>query len=191
MTPSCSEHAAPSVAGHVYPEILTMQDPMGQFQLSILCTKGYRAKKLSETVTVYKRGIHMVWPGVIVDRGRAECLARLIDEHLTRDVPRDLQGGENSWKDGIDLSVYRSGLRPVGCPKITPCAVCRSIAQKKVPAGMSYDHSARSLKYQMCHPPNGFQSQGDRGTWRLQVQQQPQGNPKKEIYRAEFSSSLK
>lgn len=69
-------------------------------------------------------------------------------------MSRDLQGGENSWKDAIDLSVYSSGLRPAGCPKITPCPVCRSIAQKKVPAGMSYDQSARSLKYLLCHPPN-------------------------------------
>jgi hypothetical protein len=88
-----------------YPEIQRSHDPDGNFQFSVLCTKGYRAKKLSETVTVHKRGIHMVWPGVIVDRERAECMARLIDEHLTRDVPRDLQGGENSWKDAIDYSV--------------------------------------------------------------------------------------
>jgi len=152
-----------------YPDVLTSRDPMGQFEFSVLCTKGYRAKVLSETVTVYKRGIHMVWPGLIVDRDRAECLARLIDEHLTRDVPRDLVGGENSWKEGIDLSVYRSGLRPAGCPKITPCPICRSIAQKKVPVGMSYDQSARSLKYQLCHPPNGFQSQGEESVYSLDM----------------------
>lgn len=102
-------------------------------------------------------------------RDRADCLVRLIDEHLTRDVPWDLQGGENLWKDGIDLSVYRSGLRPVGCPKITPRAVCRSIAQKKVPVGMSYDHSARSLKYRICHLSNGFQSQGEESAYSLEM----------------------
>lgn len=78
-----------------YPDVMTSRDPVGQFEFSVLCTKGYRAKKLSETVTVYKREIHMVWQGVIVDRERAECMARLIDEHLTRDVPRDVRGGES------------------------------------------------------------------------------------------------
>jgi len=152
-----------------YPEMLESRDPRNQFEFSVLCTKGYRTKKLSETVTVYKRGIHMVWPGVIVDRDRAECMARLIDEYLTRDVPRDLQGGENSWKDAIDMSVYVSGLRPAGCPKITPCSVCRPIAQKEVPAGTSYDYSARSLEYLLCHPPYGFKSQGEESVYSLDM----------------------
>jgi len=152
-----------------YPKMQTTRDATGQFEFSVLCTKGYRAKKLSETVMLYGRGIHTVWPGVIVDRDQAECLARLIDEHLTRDVPRDLQGGENSWKDAIDMSVYLSGLRPAGCLKITPCAVCRSIAQKKVSVGTSYDYSARFLIYQLCHPPNGFQSQGEESVYSLDM----------------------
>jgi len=152
-----------------YPDMATSRDPRNQCEFSVLCTEGYRAKKLSETVTVYKRGIHMVWPGVIVDRERAECLARLIDEHLTRDVPRDLQGGENSWKDAIDMSAYVSGLRPAGCPKITPCAVCRSIAQKEVAAGTSYEYSARSLEYLLCHPPYGFIPQGKESVYSLNM----------------------
>jgi hypothetical protein len=150
-----------------YPDVLTSRDPAGQFEFSVLSTKGYRAKKLSETVTVYKRGIHMVWPGVIVDRERAECMARLIDEHLTRDVPRDVRGGENSWKDVIDLSVYRSGLRPVGCPKITPCAVCRSFALKSI--GGHMDYNRRQMDFKLCHPPNGFQSQGEESVYSLDM----------------------
>lgn len=141
------------------------QDPTGQFEFSVICTKGYRPKQLSEQVTAYKRGIHMVWPGLVVDKDRAECLARAIDEYLTKDVPRDLQRGENSWKDAIDLSVYKSGLRPVGCAKITPCGKCRPIARKKVPVGMSYEYSARYIDYKMCHPPTGFISQGEESVY--------------------------
>ena len=116
---------------------------------------------------LYERGIHMVWPGVIVDQSRAECLVRYIDEHLTRDIPRDLQGGENSWKDAIDMSVYVSGLRPAGCPKITPCAVCHPLAKEKIAAGTNYAYIARSLDYKMCHPPFGFQSQGGESVYSL------------------------
>ena len=150
-----------------YPDIAINRDPMGHFEFSVLCTKGYRAKALSDTVTVYKRGMHMVWPGLIVDKEGAECLARVIDEFLTKDVPRDLRGGENAWKDAIDLSVYCSGLRPVGCAKITPCPHCRSIAKKKVPTGMSHEVSAQYIGYKLCHPPMGFVSQGDESIYSL------------------------
>jgi hypothetical protein len=150
-----------------YPEIATTQDPRGQFEFSVLCTKGYRPKVLGENVTVYKRGIHMVWPGLVVTQEMSECLARSVDEYLTKDVPRDLQRGENTWKDAIDISVYKSGLRPVGCAKITPCSKCRPIARKKVPVGMSYEYSARYCDYKMCHPPTGFISQGEESVYSL------------------------
>lgn len=150
-----------------YPEVAASQDPSGKFEFSVLCTKGYRPKQLSETVTVLKRGIHMIWPGLIVDKDRAECLARAVDEFLTRDVPRDLRGGENAWKEAIDLSVYKSGLRPVGCAKISPCPKCRDVARKKVPVGMSYDYSVRFVNYKLCHPPSGFVSQGEESVYSL------------------------
>jgi len=150
-----------------YPDIATTRDPTGHLEFSILCTKGYRAKVLSDTVTVYKRGMHMVWPQLIVDKQGAECLARVIDEFLTKDVPRDLRGSENAWKDAIDLSVYSSGLRPVGCAKIKPCPKCRSIIKKKVPTGMSHDVSAQYIGYKLCHPPMGFVSQGDESIYSL------------------------
>jgi hypothetical protein len=150
-----------------FPDVMQSRDPAGQFEFAVLCTRGYRPKQLSDTVTVYKRGIHMVWPGLVVDKARAECLARVVDEYLTKDVPRDLPRGENAWKDAIDLSVYKSGLRPVGCAKITPCAKCRPIARKKVPVGMSYEYSARYVDYKMCHPPTGFISQGEESVYGL------------------------
>lgn len=150
-----------------FPEVAANQDPSGQFEFAVVCTKGYRPKQLSENITVYKRGIHMVWPGLIVDKDRAESLARAVDEFLTRDVPRDLQKGENSWKDAIDLSVYKSGLRPVGCAKISPCPKCRGLARKKVPVGMSFDYSVRYVNYRLCHPPTGFVSQGEESVYSL------------------------
>ena len=148
-----------------YPDIARNQDPTGQFEFSILCTKGYRPKVLSDTVTVYKRGIHMVWPGLVVDREKAECLARVIDEFLTRDVPRDLVRKENTWKDTIDISVYRSGLRPAGSAKISPCPTCRAVARKKV--YMSHEYSNQYTNYNMCHPPMGFVSQGEASVYSL------------------------
>lgn len=150
-----------------YPEVAANGDPRGQFEFTILCTKGYREKVLNDKLTVYKRGIHMVWPGLVVDKDTSESLARMIDECLTKDVPRDLVHGENSWKDAIDISVYRSGLRPVGCPKITPCPKCRPIARKKVPMGTSYENTARYIDYNMCHPPMGFMSQGEESMYVL------------------------
>ena len=152
-----------------YPEIRHSLDPVGDFEFSVLSTNGYRAKTLEDNKTVFKRGIHMIWPGLIVDRERAECLARLMDEFLTRDVPRNVQAGENTWRDAIDLSVYRSGLRPIGCPKITPCAKCREVARKRVPSGMDFDMSYRELEFRMCHPPNGFNSQGDASVYALNM----------------------
>ena len=150
-----------------YPEVAANQDPHGQFEFTVMCTKGYREKKISDTVTVHKRGIHMVWPGLIVDKDTSECLARAIDVQLTKDVPRDLVHGENCWKDAIDISVYRSGLRPIGCAKITPCPTCRPIARKKVPVGMSHEYSAQYIGYKMCHAPAGFISQGEESTYTL------------------------
>lgn len=150
-----------------FPEVAATQDPEGGFEFSVMATRGYRPKQISEQLTLYKRGIHMVWPGLIVDKQRAECLARAVDEFLTREVPRDLPGGENPWKDAIDLSVYKSGLRPVGCSKITPCPKCRPMACKKVPHGHTHDSSFRSMEYVMCHPPTGFINQGEESEYSL------------------------
>jgi hypothetical protein len=150
-----------------FPEIKETRDPHGQFEFSVLCTKGYRAKQLSETTTLYKRGLHLVWPNVIVDRTRSETLARAVDEYLTQDVPRDLKAGENAWKDAIDLSVYRSGLRPAGCAKITPCSKCRPLVNKKVSPGTSYDYRRRYLDFTVCHPPQGFVSHGEESVYNL------------------------
>ena len=151
-----------------YPDVATTQDPTGQFEFTVICTKGYRAKTLSQDRIVFKRGIHVVWPRLIVDTNRAECLARAIDEFLTKDVPRDLQRGENAWKDAVDISVYKSGLRPVGCAKISPCSHCRPIARKRAPVGMSYEISTRFIHDKICHPPAGFVSRGEESTYSLE-----------------------
>ena len=37
-----------------------VQNPMGQFEFSVLSTKGYRPKRLSDALTVFKWGMHMV-----------------------------------------------------------------------------------------------------------------------------------
>lgn len=150
-----------------FPDVAVNGDPTGVFEFSVMGTRGYRPKQVSGEKTVFKRGIHMVWPKLIVNRERAECIAMAVDEFLSKDCPRDLLGGENAWKDAIDLSVYKSGLRPVGCAKIAPCANCRSIARKKVPHGMSHEYSFRHLEYAMCHPPTGFVSQGEESIYML------------------------
>ena len=137
-------------------------------QCSVLYMNGYLTKKILGTeTTVYTRGIHIVWPRIIVDQARAECMARLIDEHLSRDIPRDLAGGENTWKNAIDMQAYVSGLRMPGCPEITPCAVCRPRALAKASNGRSYgyDHGHRLVEYLLCHPPHGLVSQGSKSAY--------------------------
>ena len=150
-----------------YREVVNQQQgPAENFEFSVLCTKGDWSKKLSDNLTVYKLGIRLVWPGLIVNRDIAQLLACYIEECLTRDLPRNVQGGENAWKDVIDLSVYSSGVRSPGSPKITPCAVCRKYAPE-IPAGIYSNMSTKVLEQAMCHPPNGFLSHGVESVYSL------------------------
>ena len=151
-----------------FPDIAANGDPSGNFEFTVLTTKGYREKTLENGQRVYKRGIHLVWQGLIVDKGRSETLVKAIDESLTRDVRRDLQAGENSWKKALDLSVYNSGLRPCGSPKSTPCDKCRPFAKKKFVA--TKDEVDDRANYYYCHPdpPSGFISQGEESVYALE-----------------------
>lgn len=147
-----------------FPAVAAHGDPLGRFDFTVLVTKGYRPKTVGDR-TVYKRGIHLVWPSLVVDKARSQTLARVIDEVLTKDMPRNRQAGENSWKDALDLSVYSSGLRPAGSPKISPCPQCRGVAKKRVAPGLTHDNSYRHVDFAMCHPPFGFVSQGDESVY--------------------------
>lgn len=148
-----------------YPEVWRTKDANGDFEFSISCTKGYRAKKLENGKVVHKRGIHMVWYNLVTDKGTSEILGRVVDEHLTRDIPRDIHLGENAWKDAVDLSVYRVGLRPVGCAKYSACKRCQELRQSA--AKKTVDETLKFYNDKACHTevPRGFESQGDESVY--------------------------
>lgn len=144
-----------------FPDVWRTKDANGDFEFSIACTKGYRPKELENGTVVHKRGVHMVWFNLVTDKATSETLARVVDEHLTRDIPRDIHLGENTWKDAVDLSVYRVGLRPVGCAKYSACKRCQELRQS---AGKkTVDETLKFYNDKSCHPnmPKGFQSQGE------------------------------
>lgn len=151
-----------------YPEVARNGDLDGRFDFTVITSKGYREKTVDGDRRVYKRGIHLVWPGLIVDKERSETLARAIDEYLSKTVARDLRSGENSWKKALDLSVYASGLRPPGSPKIQPCSKCRPVAQRRTSPGMTFDEIAHVADGVMCHPPFGFIDQGEESAYGME-----------------------
>ena len=150
-----------------FPDIATNSDPSGQFNFTVLTTKGYRAKAEGDR-TLYKRGIHLVWPGLVVDKDRSQALARAIDEFLTKDMPRNRRAGENSWKDALDMSVYSLGLRTAGSPKLSPCPTCRTVAEGRPSPGVTFDDMRRQLDFIVCHPPFGLVSQGEESIYAIE-----------------------
>jgi hypothetical protein len=73
----------------------------------------------------YKRGIHVVWPNLLVTKETALKLHCVIELALCSNGPRrDAAKGENPYNQAMDMSVYTTGLRLPGCPKAERCAVC-------------------------------------------------------------------
>ena len=144
-----------------YPSIDANKDAEGVLEFTVMTANGYRASN-----NLYKRGIHLVWPKLLVTKKKAEILVRLMDEWLTLDVPRDV--AENTWKDALDLSVYNSGLRLIGCVKSQKCSVCYPIALRRF-AGPLLD-AGRIMHLDMCHPeyPSGHAFLGKESMYKIQ-----------------------
>lgn len=152
------KHVAIAIAKS-YPSLSTKNDSDRVLEFVVMCTP-YRPKGDGQQ----KAGIHLVWPNLIVDKPTALVLAVVLEEHLSSAIRRDRAGGENSWRDAIDSSVYNTGLRLIGCVKATRCPKCAPILQSKRSAGTLRDH-VRDSQTELCHPdvPTGF-ILGDVGT---------------------------
>lgn len=129
-----------------YPSISTRTDRTLDF--TVMCTS-FRGPK---------RGIHLVWPNLIVTRDVAIVLAAMVEERLSATMYRETSKGDNSWKDAIDISVYNTGLRLVGCVKATKCMDCAKLLSKCKRKKQALHDSLREAETQLCHPdpPRGF-----------------------------------
>ena len=146
-----------------FPTISEEKDVRGIMEFTVMYTPDYQ--QVHEK-GMYKRGLHLVWPRLIVNQDRAETLVRLIDERLTLKVPRDMT--ENTWKDALDLSVYRSGLRLVGCIKSKKCPVCYHVLLR--PFHGKIGEAARIIHSDMCHDrfPKGHVFLGKESMYKIQ-----------------------
>lgn len=74
---------------------------------------------------VYKVGIHLYFPNLVVNFQEAVLLLQVVT-HRIREVrgERDTTRGENTWENVFDASVYRNGLRECFTYKTNPCNKC-------------------------------------------------------------------
>lgn len=101
-----------------------------EFRVTILETSRFTEKSKGGG---FKRGIHLVWPSLYVDKTMALHLLTCIELALTKSGPkRDPTAGQNSYVQALDPSVYNSGLRMPACPKSMPCPTCGKDRAKKL-----------------------------------------------------------
>jgi hypothetical protein len=91
----------------------------------------------------YKRGVHLVWPGLLVDKTMAIQLVAMIECELLRSGP-PRTALQNSYAEAIDKSVYSTGLRMPGGPKAELCEVCGVHTRKVIKSGGDNARSARA-----------------------------------------------
>jgi hypothetical protein len=108
------------IAGAVVACYASISKDSTTFYMTVLQTKDFTDK-----ASGVKRGIHLIWPNLIVDERTAHRLVASMEIALTSKGPRrDRTKGQNLYEDAIDTSVYRSGLRLPGCPKCELCPTC-------------------------------------------------------------------
>jgi hypothetical protein len=88
------------------------------FNVTVLQTNDF-----VEHVGGVERGVHLVWPNLIVDESTALRLVTTIELMLTASGPCRVDG-QNTYEDAVDTTVYRFGLRLPGCPKSELCSIC-------------------------------------------------------------------
>lgn len=135
-----------------FPGISTKDDRDRNLEFVVMYTP-YRKKGED----AQKRGIHLVWPNLLVNKDIALVLAVMLEEQLSLSMRRDQSIGENAWRDAIDASVYNTGLRLIGCVKASRCAECSAILKRRGSDKTLRDH-VREVQTTICHPesPTGF-----------------------------------
>ena len=130
------EHAAKAVQLAVrkfYPDVAGEPDGGAAALRLVVCTTNYKYKEAADGSRKVKTGIHLLWPGLCVDRETAL--------HMRESIMVQLQilfgkrvAPNNSWSDVVDASVYGkggeaarkgSGLRMLGSRKTDPCPECK------------------------------------------------------------------
>ena len=152
---SLTKNVAKALA-RCYPSISTKTDDTLDF--TVLCT-GFRGTK---------RGVHLVWPKLIVTKEVAIVIAAMVEETLSAHMYRETTRGENSWKDAVDIAVYNTGLRLVGCVKASKCMACATILSQRRTKHALHD-SLREAETRLCHPepPRGFIVDDEKSTYGL------------------------
>lgn len=76
----------------------------------------------------YRHGLHLYWPGIIVDKERALQIHSSMVAGLMRETWTEEELGPHTgllpWDLYLDKSVYNSGLRLPGCVKTKKCPDC-------------------------------------------------------------------
>lgn len=109
---------------------------------------------------LYKHGIHVHLPNIMVDSGTAYQIRVGVLNGLTfflgswKDV-LGIDPGEQ-WNDIVDVAVYYTGLRMVGSPKATKCRVCPRYGQCLQCRGIKYLIDTRVYKLCMVVDANGY-----------------------------------
>jgi hypothetical protein len=85
---------------------------------------------------VFKYGVHIVWPNVIVKYETTQVLYNILLADINRYMTPRPQPPSNSWSDRFDKNVYGSnnintgGLRLPGCTKMGKCPMCKGKKRK-------------------------------------------------------------
>lgn len=119
-----------------FPSICAQGDPTHLLIFSVMRARGYLEETVQENKKVYKRGIYIVWPNLVVNRERALYIRRSIEINLVRHFgERNTFEGENSWYDVLDPCVYQNkrALRIVGCLKSKRCTSCYDVLHAPFP----------------------------------------------------------
>ena len=87
---------------------------------------------VKENVSQFKKGIHLVWSNVYVDKKTSIAFRTLLLKYIqTQEMFNETnlkeQGIQNDWDDIIDLTVFKAnGLRMIKSCKMFPCSECNS-----------------------------------------------------------------
>lgn len=113
------------------------------FLMTVMSTQGCTKKG-----DAYKRGVHLVWPNLHVDENMALILLGASEMALTRAL-QNWTGihPKNSWYEILDASVYRVGLRLVGCPKNELCPKCGKNRTKSILKDMNEEEERESHEF--------------------------------------------
>jgi hypothetical protein len=135
----------------------------------VVCTKQGPSKPLGQppdgassssqqaVAPLYKHGVHLHWPELIVDVDRAFEIRESLIAGLERAAWAHLLGTDPvPWRDAVDEAVYSGGLRMVGAPKASKCSECRG-AREGCAACKRSGHVYDAAAYGLCTVLRGQQ----------------------------------